>query len=114
MQKQNRSPIDTGCRQHRKVGDIGVPKDWCDIAQDQFFCRILSEGPNPVNADKLSEESYKEAHDILSMAIKQFDISKVAIHRVCILMFQALFGSTHNQSRGALVSCPSTLQQTGP
>jgi hypothetical protein len=84
MQKWNTSPIDTGRRQKRKVGDIGVPKDWLDIARDLFFCRILSEDPYPVDVDKLSEESYKEAHEILSAAIKEFDVSKAAIHTVSI------------------------------
>ena len=53
-----------------------MPKDWWDIARDLFFCRILSEDPYPVDVDKLSEESYKEAHEILSTAIKEFDVSK--------------------------------------
>jgi hypothetical protein len=96
MQKRNRSPIDTGHRQKRKVGDIGVSKDWWDIAREMFFCRILSEDPYPVDVDKLSEESYKEAQEILSMAIKGFDVSKAAIHTVSIRMFQALFSSTDN------------------
>jgi hypothetical protein len=99
MEKQNTSPIDTGRRQKRMVGDVGVPKDWWDIARDLFFCRILREVPYPVDVDKLSEESYKEAHDILSTAIKEFDPSKAAIHTVNIRMFQALFSSTDNQAR---------------
>jgi hypothetical protein len=113
MQKRNRSPIDTRRRQKRKVGDIGVPKDWWDIARDLFFCRILSEDPYPVDVDKLSEESYKEAHEILSTAIKEFDVSKAAIHTVSIRMFQALFSSTDNQARGSPISCPSALRRTG-
>jgi len=96
MQMQNRSPIDTGRRQKHKVGDIGVPKDWWDIAQDLFFCGILREDPYPVDVDKLSEKRYKEAHEILSTAFKEFDISKAAIHTESIRMFQALFSSTDN------------------
>jgi hypothetical protein len=92
------------------VGDIGVPNDSWDIAQDVFFCRILSEDPYPVDVDKLSEESYKEAHEILSAAIKEFDVSKAAIHTVSIRMFQALLSSTDNQARGSPISCPSTLR----
>jgi len=112
MQKRNRSPSNTDRRQKRKVGDIVVPKDWWDIAQDLFFGRILSEDPYPVDVDKLSEESYKEAQHILSMAIKEFDVSKVAIHTVSIHMFQALFNSTDNQARGSQISYPSALRQT--
>jgi len=56
MQKQNRSPIDMGHRENCKVGDIGVPQDWWDIARDLFFCRILSEDPYPVNVDTLSKD----------------------------------------------------------
>jgi hypothetical protein len=112
MQKRNTSPIDTGRRQKRKVGDIGVPKDWWDIARDLFFCRILSEDPYPVDVDKLSEESYKEAHEILSTAIQEFDVSKAAIHTVSIRIFQALFSSTDNQARGSPISCPSALRRT--
>jgi hypothetical protein len=113
MQKQNRSPIDTGRWQKRKVGDIGVPKGWWDIARDLFFCRILSEDPYPVDVNKLSGESYKEAHEILSTAIKEFDVSKAAIHIVSIRMFQALFSSTDNQARGSPISCPRALRRTG-
>jgi len=75
MHKWIMSPIDTGHQQKRKVADIGVPEDWLDIARDLFFCRILSEDPYPVDVDKLSEESSKEAHEILSAAIMQFDVS---------------------------------------
>jgi len=95
------------------LGDIGVPKDWWDIAQDLFFCRIFSKDPYPVDVDKLSEESYKEAHEILSMAIKEFDVSNAAIHTVSIRMFQALFSSTDNQARGSPISSPSALRRTG-
>jgi len=70
-----------------KVGDVVVPNDWWDMARDLFFYRILSEDPYPVDVDKLSEESYKEAHKILSTAIKEFDLSKAAIHTVSIRMF---------------------------
>jgi hypothetical protein len=113
MQKQNRSPIDAGRRQKRQVGDIGVPKDWWDTARDLFFGRILSEDSYPVYVNKLSEESYLEAHEILSMAIKEFDNSKAAIHTVSIRMFQALFSSTDNQARGSPSSCRSALRRTG-
>jgi len=74
MQKWNRSPIDTGRRQKHEVGDIGVLTDLCDSAQDLFFCTILSEDPYPVDVDKLSKEFYKEAYEILSTAIKEFDV----------------------------------------
>jgi hypothetical protein len=87
MQKRHRFPIDTGRRQKGKLGDIGVPIDWWDIAGDLFFCRILREDPYPVNVDKLSEKSNKEAHEILRMGIKEFDVSKAAIHTVSIHMF---------------------------
>jgi hypothetical protein len=109
MQKRNTSPIDTGRRQKRKVGDIAVPNVWWDIARARFFCRILSEDPYPVDVDKLSEESDKEPHEILSAAIKEFEVSKAAIHTVSIRMFQALFSSTDNQARGSPINCPSTL-----
>jgi hypothetical protein len=95
------------------VGDIWVPKEWLDIALDRLFCRILSEDPYPVNVDKLSEESYKEAHEILITAIKEFDVSKAAIHTVSIDMFHALFSSTNNQARGLPISSPSALRRTG-
>jgi hypothetical protein len=97
----------------RKVGYIGVAKDWWDIARDLFFCRILSGDLYPVDVDKLSEESYKEAHGILSTAIKEFDVSKAAIHTVSIRMFQAVFSSTDNQARGSPISCTSALHRTG-
>jgi len=113
MQQRNRSPIHTGHQQKRKAGDIGVPKDWWDIARDQFFCRICSKGPYPVDVDKLSKESYKEAHEILSMAIKECDMSKATIHKVSIHMVQALFSRTDNQARGSPISCPSTFRRTG-
>jgi hypothetical protein len=107
------SPIGTGRQQKRKVGDIEVRNDWWDIAQDQFCCRILSKDPYPVDVDKLSEESYKEAHDILSVAIKEFDVSNAAIHMVSIRMFEALLSGTDNQARASPISCPSALHQTG-
>jgi hypothetical protein len=110
MQKRNRSPLDTGHRQKRMVGDIGVSKDWWDIARELFFCTILSEDPYPVDVDKLSEESYKEADEILSTAIKKFDVSKAAIHTVSIRMFQALFSSTANQPCGSRITRPSALR----
>jgi len=110
MQKRNKSPIDTGRRQKRKVGGIGVPNNWWDITRDLFFCRILSQDPYPVDVDKLSEESYKEVHEILSMAIKEFDVSKAAIHTISICMFQALFSSTDNQACRSPIRCPSTLR----
>jgi hypothetical protein len=113
MQKWNRSPIDTGRWQKRKVSAIWVQKDWWDIVQDLFFSRTLSEDHYPVDVDKLSEESYKEAHEILSTAIKEFDVSKAAIYTVSIPMFQALFSSTDNQARGSPISCPSALRRTG-
>jgi hypothetical protein len=113
MQKRNTCPIDTGRRQKRMVGDIGVPKDWWDIARDLCFCTIVSEDPFPVEGDTLSEESYKEAQQILSAAIKVFDVSKAAIHTVSIRMFQALLSSTDNDARGSPISCLSALHQTG-
>jgi hypothetical protein len=95
------------------VGDIGEPKDWCDITQDLFFSRIRSEDPYQVDINTLAKESCKEAHEILSMAIKEFEISKAAIHAVSIHMFQALFSNTDNQAHRLPISCPSTLGQTG-
>jgi hypothetical protein len=89
-----------------------VPKDCSDIASDLFICTILSEDPYPLNIDKLSKESYKEAHELLSTAIKEFDVSKAAIHTVSIRMFQALFSSTDNQARRLPLSCLSALCQT--
>jgi hypothetical protein len=109
MQKQNWSHIETGRGQKRKAGYIGVPKDRWDIAQDLFICSILSKDPNPVDIDKLSEESYKDVHKILSMAIKEFDVSTAAIHTVCIHRFQGLFSSTDNHARKSPISCPSVL-----
>jgi hypothetical protein len=113
MQKRNRSPIDTCHRQKRKVGNIGVSKDWWEIARDLFFCRILSDEPYPVNVDKLSEETYKEAHEIQSTAIKVFDVSKAAIHTVSIRIVQALFSSTDNQAHVSPISYPSAVHRTG-
>jgi len=86
MDKWNLSTINTGCWEKYKVGDTGVPKDWWDIAQDQFFCRVHSKDPYPVTVDKLSKESFNKAHEILCTAIKEFDISKAAIHQVGIWM----------------------------
>jgi hypothetical protein len=100
-------PIDTGHKQKPTVGEIEVAKDWWDIVRDQFFCRILTEEPYPVDVDKLSEESYKEAHEILSAAITEFDVSKAAIHTVSMRMVQALLSSTDNEARGSPISCPS-------
>jgi len=113
MQKWNLSPIDTGRQQKHMVGDIGVPTGWEDIAQDLFFCTIQSEDPYPDDVDKLSEESYEEVHDILSLVIKEFDISNAAIHMVSIRMFQALLSSTDNQARGSPIGCLSALRRTG-
>jgi len=113
MQKRNRSPIDTGHWQKHKVADIRVPKDWWDITRDLILCRILSEDPYPVDVNKLSEENYKDAHEILSTAFKEFDVSKAAIHTVSIRMFQALFSSTDNRPRGSPISCRSALCRTG-
>jgi len=112
MQKRNWSLIDTGRRQKCMVGDIGVPKDVWDIAWDLVFCRILSKDPYTVDVDTLSEESYKEAHEILSTEIKEFDVSKAAIHTVSICLFQALLSNTDNQASGSPISCPSTLRGT--
>jgi hypothetical protein len=46
-------------------------------------------------------ESYKEAHEFLSPAIKEFDVSKTAIHPVSIRMFQARLSSTDIQAGGS-------------
>jgi len=81
----------------RKVGHIGVAKDWWDTFRNVFLGEILDEDPKPVNVNKRSEENYKEVHQILSTAIYQFDILKAAIQTVSIRMFQALFSSTYNQ-----------------
>jgi len=113
MHKRNRSPIDTGLQQNRKVGDIRVPKDWCDIARDPFFCSVFSDDPYSVDVNKLSEKSCKEAYEILSMAMKEFDVSKAAIHKVSIGMCQALFSSTNNQPCGSQISYSSALHYTG-
>jgi len=113
MENQNRTPIVTGRWQKRKVGGIEIQNDWWDIARDLSFCIILGEDPYPVEVDKLSEESYKEAHEILSMAIKEFDVSKAAIHTVRIHMLQALFSRTDNYARTSPISCLSALCQTG-
>ena len=113
MQKRNMSPFDTRRRQKRKVGDIGVSKDWWDITWDLFFGRSLSKAPCPVDVDNLSKESYKEAHEILSAAIKEFDISNAAIHMVSIRMIQALLSSTDSQTRGSPISCLSAVRCTG-
>jgi hypothetical protein len=98
MQKWNRSPIDTGLWQKCKMGDIRVPKDWWDISRDLLCCTILNEGPDTVYVDKLSEESSKKVYNILSTAIKKFDISTAAIHTVSIRIFQALFSTTDNRA----------------
>jgi hypothetical protein len=113
MQKRICSPTDTGHLQQRKVGAIGVRNDWWDIARDLLFCRILGEDHDPVDVDKVSEDSYKEVHDILSMAIKEFDFSKAAIHTVSLRMFQSLFSSTDNQICPSAISYPRVLCQTG-
>jgi len=92
------SPIDTGCRQKRRVCEITVPKDWWDIARDQFFCNILIKDLYPVNVDKLSKEHYKEAHQILNPSIKNCDILEATIHTVSIPMSQALLSTTDNKT----------------
>jgi hypothetical protein len=108
-QKWNRYSIDTGRRQKRKVVDIRVRNDWWDIAQDVFFCRILKEDPYPVDVDKVSEDSYKEAYEILSMAVWESDVSKASMHTVSNRMFQALFSSTDNQACRWPISCLRAL-----
>jgi len=113
MHKWNRSSIDTGRRQTSRVGDIMVPKDWRDIARDLFCCRILSEDPYAVDVGKLSKESYKEAHKILSTAIKEFEVPKAPINTASIHMFEALLSSTDNQAGGSQISCPTALRRTG-
>jgi len=113
MQKWYMSPIDTGRWQKCKVGDIWVPKDWWNIAQDLLVCRILSNDPYAVDVYELSTESYKEADELLSVAIKEFDVSKPATHRGSFGMFQAVLGSTVNQAEGLtikLVDCQSAAQ----
>jgi len=113
MQKRNRFPIDIGRKQKYKVDDIGVPNNWWDVAWYLFFCRILSDDLHPVDVDKLSEEGYNEAHEILSMAIKEFDISNAAIHTVSIRMFRALFSRTDKQACRSPMCCMSALHRTG-
>jgi hypothetical protein len=81
------------------VGDIGVLKDWWNFVQDLLFSRILSDNPFPVDVDEPSEESYKEAYKLLSMAIKEFDMSKPATLTASIGMFRALLSSTDNQAQ---------------
>ena len=112
MQTRNMSPINTGLRQMHKVGDIRVPNVWWDIAQDRFFCSMPREDPYPVDVDKLSKDSYKQGHQILSTAVKEFDISKAAIHMVSIRMFQGLLSSTDTQPPGSPISCLSILHRT--
>jgi hypothetical protein len=112
MRKCNRSQINTGRRPKRWVGDIGVPNDSWGIACDLFFCRILSNDPNPADVNKLFQESYREAYKILSTSIKVFDVSKAAIHTVSIRTIHALLSSTNNQARGLPTSCLSTVCHT--
>jgi len=113
MHKWNGSPIDTGHGQTPRVGDIMVPKDLWDIARDLFCCRILSEDPYAVHVGELSKESYKEAHKILSTAIKEFEVPKAPINTASIHMFQAQLSSTENEASGWQISCLRALRQTG-
>jgi len=69
--------------------------------------------PYPVDVDKLSEESYKTAHEILSTAIEEFDFSIAAIHTVSICTFEELLSSTNNEANGLPIGCPSRLRLTG-
>jgi len=68
------------------MGHIRVPIAWWDIAQHIVFGRVLSNDRYPVDVDTLSDESYMAVHEILSAAIKHFDISIAAIHMVSIGM----------------------------
>jgi len=95
-----------------RVGEIGVQKNWWDIALDVFYCRIYGEDSYPVDVDRLSEERYKEVNEIVSMAIKKFDVSKAVIYTLSISMFQALFSSTDNQACELPISWPRGLRWT--
>jgi hypothetical protein len=110
MQQWNQSPIDTGRWPMHRVGEIGVRKDWWDIAQAGFFCKIHGEDPYPVDVDRLSEERYKEVHEILSIAIKKFVISIAVIHPESISIFQALFSRTVNPACELPISWPRCLR----
>jgi len=90
VQKGDMSPTLTVRRQRLSVGDNRMPRDWWDIVWDALFCGTLCEDPSLVDVDKLSKESDNEAHEILSVAIKECDFSKAAIHMVSIHKFQAL------------------------
>jgi len=113
MQKRNMSPINTARQNHCKVGVIGVPKDWWDIARHPFIFWILSKDPYPIDIDKLFDERYKETHEIISVAIKECHVSQAAIHMVTIHMFEALLSSTDSQACRLPLSCPSALCWTG-
>jgi len=82
-------PIDAGCGQNLRAGDIGVPNDWWDITQYQFICRILSENHIAVKIKRLSSDSYWVVYEILSNAIKEFDVSKAAINMATMCIFRS-------------------------
>jgi hypothetical protein len=94
MPQWNRFSIETGRGQNRQVGDIEVANAGWDVAQDLFFYRILREDPCAIDVNNLSEESYKEANYILSMAIKLFGVLAAAIQSASIRMLQTLYSTT--------------------
>jgi hypothetical protein len=113
MQKPNRSPIHTGHWAIPKGDDIEGPKDWEDFSRDQFISIIRSKDPYSAANDTLSKQSYKEAHELLRIAIEEFVISNAAIPRVSIFMCKALFSSTDNQALGLPMSSLRALPSTG-
>jgi hypothetical protein len=58
-------------------------------------------------------DPYMEGLQILNMATNQFDISKAAIHTLCICMFHALFSSTDNQAHGLPINVRCANPQSG-
>jgi len=57
MEKRNRSPLEIGLLAKHRVGDIGVPTDWWDIARDPFFGSTVSDDLYSVDVDKQFEET---------------------------------------------------------
>ena len=57
MEKRNRSPLEIGLLAKHRVGDIGVPTDWWDIARDPFFGSTVSDDLYSVDVDKQIEET---------------------------------------------------------
>jgi len=112
MQKRNMSPTDAGCLRKNSMSDIAVPKYWWDIAWDLIIWRNLNNYLQALDVNKLPEGSYKLAYDILSVAMKGFEVSKAALHTVSIRIFQVLLSCTNNQARRWPISCQSALHWT--